>query len=317
MKNLFVKDIVKDAEVNDYFIVVKKGTYLSKNNTKYLSLRLRDRTGSIEGRVWERVDELGAAFERNDIVFIESKARPYQNLLQLTVTHIRKAEQEVSMDELREFYPESGVSHESLQESFLELVSGMKNPHLKALFAELQKRKDLLDRFFFLPASIGVHHVHIGGLLEHSVNLARMAKEIARFTGTDEDLLVAGSLLHDVGKVREITLKGGFAYSDEGRLLGHITLGIMLCDMLVAGIPEFPAYLGDILKHIILSHHGEAEWGSPKKPMCLEALVIHYLDNLDARVVGVKEHMNENMEDETWTAYHKLFEARFYKLPKR
>ncbi len=317
MKHLFVKDIKKDAEVNDYFMVVRKGTYLSKNNTKYMSLRLRDRTGVIEGRVWERADELGAGFERNDIVFVESKARPYQNVLQLNVTNIRKADQTPSVDELREFYPESEVSSDALQQAFFGLVSGMKNPHLKALFAELQKRKDLLDRFFFLPASIGVHHVYIGGLLEHSVNLARMAKEVAGFTGADEDLLVAGSLLHDVGKVREITLKGGFAYSDEGRLLGHITLGIMLCDTLVAGIPDFPAYLGDILKHIILSHHGEAEWGSPKKPMCVEALVVHYLDNLDAKVVGVREHMNENMEDETWTAYHKLFEARFYKLPER
>jgi len=317
VKHLFIKDIVRDAEVNDYFIVVRKGTYLSKNNVKYMSLRLKDRTGSIEGRVWERVDELGAGFERNDLVYVESKARPYQDAVQLNVMNIRKVEQELSMDELREFYPESEAGNDALQKTFFGLVSGMKNPHLSALFAEMQKRKDLLDRFFFLPASIGVHHVYVGGLLEHSVNLARMAKEIAPFTATDEDLLVAGSLLHDLGKVKEITIKGGFGYSDQGRLLGHITLGIMLCDALVASIEGFPGYLGDILKHIILSHHGEAEWGSPKKPMCLEALVIHYLDNLDAKVVGVREHMQENMEDETWTQYHKLFEARFYKLPER
>ena len=149
------------------------------------------------------------------------------------------------------------------------------------------------------------------------MNIATMAKGIAPLTKTDEDLLVSGCLLHDIGKVEELTVKGGFGYSDKGRLLGHITLGIALCDGLIARIDGFPEYLGDVMKHIILSHHGEAEWGSPKKPMCLEALVIHYLDNLDAKVVGVREHMQENMEDETWTQYHKLFESRFYKLPER
>ncbi len=317
MKQLFVKDVVKDADVNEYFIVVKKGTYLSKNNTKYMTLRLKDRTGSIEARVWERVDELGAGFDRNDLVYVESKARAYQDALQLNVTNIRKVEQELSIDELREFYPESEAETAALQKGFFDLVAGLKNPHIRELFDQLMKRKDLLDRFFFLPASIGVHHVYIGGLLEHSVNLARMAKEVARFTAADEDVLIAGALLHDLGKVKELTIKGGFGYSDQGRLLGHITLGIMLCDMLVAEVKGFPEYLGDILKHIILSHHGEAEWGSPKKPMCLEALVIHYLDNLDAKVVGVREHMQQNMEDETWTQYHKLFESRFYKLPER
>jgi len=317
VKQLFVKDLTRDTDVNDYFIVVRKGTYLSRNSTKYLSLRLRDRTGTIEGRVWERVDELGAGFERNDLVYVELKARMYQESLQLNVTNIRKVEHELSADELKEFYPESDAGNSDLQKSFALLVSGLKNPHLQALFVELRKRKDLLDKFFFLPASIGVHHVAIGGLLEHSVNLATMAKKIAPLTKTDEDLLVAGSLLHDIGKVEELTINGGFGYSDKGRLLGHITLGIMLCDGLIARIDGFPGYLGDVLKHIILSHHGEAEWGSPKRPMCLEALVIHYLDNLDAKVVGVREHMQEHMDDETWTQYHKLFESRFYKLPER
>ncbi len=317
MKRLFVKDLVRDADVNDYFIVARKGLYLSKNNTKYMTLVLKDRTGSIEARVWERAEELGSLFERNDLVYVESKAKMYQESLQLSVTNLRRVEQELKPDELKEFYPESKSANDDLQKSFFGLVSGLKNPHLGALFVELGKRKDLLERFFYLPASIGVHHVYIGGLLEHSVNLAAMAKCIAPLTGTDEDLLVAGCLLHDVGKVEELKIKGGFSYSDKGRLLGHITLGIMLCDNLIAAIDGFPEYLGDVIKHIILSHHGEAEWGSPKKPMCLEAMVIHYLDNLDAKVVGVREHMQGNMDDETWTQYHKLFESRFYKLPER
>ena len=145
MKRLFVKDLVRDTDVKDYFLVVRKGTYLSRNNTKYMTLRLKDRTGSIEGRVWERVDELGAGFERNDLVYVESRAKMYQESLQLSVTNIRKVDQELSGDELKEFYPESESASGDLQKAFFDLVSGLKNPHLQALFVELKKRKDLLS----------------------------------------------------------------------------------------------------------------------------------------------------------------------------
>jgi 3'-5' exoribonuclease len=316
MKKIFVKDIVKESDVNDYFLVLKKGIYTAKNGKQYVSMRLRDRTGAIEGRIWDRVEELAPLFERNDLVYVESKARTYQEAVQLNVTSVRKMDKELSMSDLVEFYPASETGIEELQVAYVELVNGIKNPHLKAFFGELEKRDGILERFFFLPASIGVHHVYVGGLLAHSVNLATMAKEMARFTRADEDLLVAGSLLHDIGKVEEIDVKGGFSFSDRGRLLGHITLGIVLCENLAASVAGFPAYLCDTLKHIILSHHGEAEWGSPKKPMCVEALVIHYLDNLDAKVAGVREFMQENMEDEIWTQYHKLYESRYYRVPQ-
>ena len=164
---------------------------------------------------------------------------------------------------------------------------------------------------------MGVHHVSIGGLLEHSVTVAEIARNAASLIGGDPDIVVAGSLLHDIGKVEEIAFDGGaFSYSDRGRLLGHITLGIMMLEDMARAVEGFPGHLADALKHIILSHHGEAEWGSPKKPMCIEALVVHYIDNLDAKVMGVKEHMNSSMEDERWTQFHKLYESRFYKIPK-
>lgn len=316
MKKIFVKDIVKETDVNDYFLVVKKGIYTTKNGKQYVSIRLRDSSGSIEARIWDRVEELAPLFERNDLVYVESKARTYQEAFQLNVTSVRKMDKELPMNDLGDFYPASETGLKELQSSYFELVNGIKNPHLKAFFGELEKRNGILERFFFLPASIGVHHAYIGGLLEHSANLARMAKEMARFTRADEDLLVAGSLLHDIGKVEEIDVKGGFTFSDKGRLLGHITLGIVMCENIAASVAGFPSYLGDTLKHIILSHHGETEWGSPKKPMCVEALVVHYLDNLDARVAGVREFMQENMEDEIWTQYHKLYESRYYKVPQ-
>ena len=318
MKRLFVSDIKKDSEVKDFFLVMKKGIYSSRNNTRYASVRLRDKTGSMEARIWDRVDELAAGFDRNDIVYVEGRARSYQEQLQLNVTDIRKEARVLSAKEIGEFYPETGAGTEQLKEAFFRITAGIRDAHLARLFEEMKKREEVLDRFFLLPASVGVHHMSIGGLLEHSVAVAEMGRHAVAFTGGDPDIVTAGSLLHDIGKVEEITFKaGGFGYSDQGRLLGHITLGIMMLDRLVAEIEGFPASLADVLKHIILSHHGAPEWGSPKKPMCTEALVVHYIDNLDAKVMGVKEHMDAAMEDEKWSQFHRLYESRFYKIPER
>jgi len=154
--------------------------------------------------------------------------------------------------------------------------------------------------------------------MQHSLNVAKMGRQAALLVGGDPDVIVAGALLHDIGKIEEIDYKGGgFGYSDRGRLLGHITLGVMMLEELIAPLKDFPIALGDVLKHIVLSHHGQAEWGSPKNPMCVEAIVVHYLDNLDAKVMGVREHMEAAMENETWTQFHRLYESRFYKIPER
>jgi 3'-5' exoribonuclease len=317
VKKIFVSDVAVDQDVKDYFLVMKKAVYSSRNNTKYMSVRLRDRTGQIEGRVWDRVDDLAACFERNDIVYIESKCRSFQDNLQLNITNIRKEDRELAAGEIGEFYPESATGIEQLKADLSQIVQEVENPHLAALLCRFLEKKDLYDRFCLFPASIGVHHVAIGGLLEHSVSMARMAKITAPYIGGDTDLIIAGALLHDLGKIEEMTFRGGFSYSDRGRLLGHITIGAMMLDDLIAGIDGFPIHLADALQHIIVSHHGEMEWGSPRKPMCIEAIVVHYLDNMDAKVMGVKEHIKEAMEDEKWTQFHKVYEQRFYKIPER
>jgi 3'-5' exoribonuclease len=318
MKKLFVDQVSRDQDVNDFFLVVKKGLYSSRNNTRYASVTLKDRTGTIEARIWDRADDLSARFERNDIVYVESKARMYQDRLQLTITNVRKEERVLTADEIRDFYPESGPGTDRMRAEFSRIVGEIENEHLVRLFAQMQTRKEIMDAFCLVPASVGVHHVSIGGLLEHSVAVADMAKNAAGYMGLDKDIVVTGSLLHDIGKIEEITLRaGGFSYSDRGRLLGHITLGIMILEDLIGAVEGFPDCLSDVLKHIVLSHHGESEWGSPKRPMCLEAMVVHYIDNLDAKVKGVREHMANNMEDERWTQFHRLYESRFYKIPER
>jgi 3'-5' exoribonuclease len=313
-KHVYVKDITNNQEVNDYFLVVKKGLFTSKNNTRYISLTLKDSSGIIEGRIWERVDELEDRFDRNDIVFLNSKATLYQEKLQLTIWDIKKVEEEMTIDDMRAFFPETEKGAGPAREGYYEILEEIKNPHMRILFEEIDKRKDMLERFFFFPASINVHHVYIGGLLEHSVSMAKMGREIVPIIGGNRDLVLAGCLLHDIGKTEEIELKGGFKYSDRGRLLGHIVLGIDLLKGLVANIKTFPQNLYNALLHIIASHHGTEEWGSPRKPMFIEALIVHYLDNLDSKVMGVREYMREKMTDERWTEYHRVYESRFYML---
>jgi 3'-5' exoribonuclease len=316
-KKIFIKDITADHPIiNDYFVVAKKGTYTTKTNSKYMSISLRDNTGVMEGKVWERVDELNSLFDKNDIVFVKARARLYQEKLQLTVTDIQRVGEEMPFEQIRQFFPASETDDKTLQEEYFRIIGELKNPFIQELFAVLNKKKDLLEKFFFYPASIGVHHMYVGGLLEHSLSMTRMGKHTAGVVGGDPDIITAGSLLHDIGKTAELDVKSGFQYTDRGRLLGHITLGVMILEELISEVKDFPAHLTDVFSHIIVSHHGVEEWGSPKKPMFTEALVVHYLDNLDAKVMGVKEYMKENMEDERWSGYHRLYESKFYKIPE-
>jgi 3'-5' exoribonuclease len=317
-KSIFIRDINKEgAEVNDLFIVSKKNIFTGKNNAKYMSVELKDKTGSIEGKVWENVDNTNKLFEKDDLVFVKAKMRLYQEKPQLTITGIKKFDDEVNLEDMSAFFPEAEPGIENLKKDFFQLLNEIEDPHIASVFSALIRRNDILEKFFLYPASIAVHHVSLGGLLEHSLSIAHMGKHVADITGADKDIIIAGSLLHDIGKIEEFCIKGGFQYSDRGRLLGHIALGAIMFEEMAKEVKEFPEHTSDMLAHIIISHHGVEEWGSPKKPMSIEALIVHYLDDLDAKVMGVKEHMKQNMADEKWSEYHRLYGARFYKLPER
>lgn len=303
-------------DIIDLFIVTKKGVFSTKNNTKYMSIGLRDATGVIEGKVWERVDELQDTFDKNDLVYVKSKSRFYQEKPQLNISDIKRINEILTLNEMKAFLPEGQRGNDMVREEFMGLVDSIQSSSIRSLFSVLTERSGLAEKFYSYPASIGVHHVYLGGLLEHSVAVAQMAKEAVKFCGGNLDVVIAGSLFHDIGKIDEMEIKGAFRYSDKGRLLGHIALGVVIFEALVKEVKDFPPQISDILKHIIISHHGVEEWGSPRKPMTIEALIVHYIDNLDAKVMGVKEHMKENMEDELWTTYHRLYESRFYKIPE-
>jgi len=305
-------------DVKDYFMVVAKTIGVTRENKKYMSLGLKDRTGTIEAKIWDEdaVLRFNDLFDKGDLVWVDSRTGFFQGKPQLKVKSIKKVENELPVADMEKFYRTSDRPPEELKAEYARLTGSIQNPFIASLFSELAARGDLLEKFMVYPASVGVHHVYLGGLFEHSLAVATMGEHAVSLAGGDRDIVVAGSLLHDIGKVEEIEMKAGFRYSDRGRLLGHITLGVMLFEELRKDIKAFPDHVASVLTHIIISHHGQEEWGSPRKPMCLEALVVHYLDNLDAKVMGVKEHMIDNMEDEKWTGYHRLYESRFYRIPE-
>jgi len=314
-KKTFVRDITgSQKEVNDLFVVTKKGTYTSRENKKYMMIGLKDATGSIDGRVWEAVDELEGLFEKGDIVSVQSKVKDYQNKLQLHITNIRKLDADLAVDDIGHFYPAGDRDREFLEKEYDEIVREVGNPWLTKLLAAFHEDVQLRKRFFTYPASTTVHHVYVGGLLDHSLCMARMGMAAVSIIGGDKGIVIAGSILHDIGKTQELDITRGFRFTDRGRLLGHITLGVMILEDLIRRVDGFPKELTDILTHIVVSHHGLEEWGSPKKPMFPEAIIVHHLDNLDSKVKGVREHMKDNMADERWSDYHRLYEAKYYKI---
>jgi 3'-5' exoribonuclease len=195
------------------------------------------------------------------------------------------------------------------------LISTLKDPDLGRLMNAFFHDEEILAQYRVAPAAKGMHHVYLGGLLEHSLAVAKLVDAtVPLYDGLNRDLLIAGALLHDIGKVREMTYLRSFDYSDEGKLIGHITIGVEMLHERVTGLPGFPAELAMLLKHMILSHHGQYEYGSPKRPKTLEATILNYLDDLDSKINGIRTHIRKEPDNPSrWTSYHRLYDRYFFK----
>ena len=313
MKNIYVKDIKAGDKIADTFLVIDKNVAFSQKGAPYLNLRLRDKTGAIEGRVWDRALELDRFFKKGDVVYIQSRAASYKNLIQLSIVDIRKADG-AGID-FKEYAPASKFDIEEMSDSIGKVIAKIQNPHLKKLLDAFFQDEEIVEGFKRAPAAKGFHHVYAGGLLEHTLSVVRILEHVAEHYGcANQDLLITGGILHDIGKIRELSLGPLTEYTDTGRLIGHIVLGVELLDAKIAALDGFPEQLAIELRHIILSHHGILEYGSPKRPKTIEALMIHYVDDMDAKVnafQGFIENANGNESD--WTPFHRLFERFIYK----
>jgi 3'-5' exoribonuclease len=249
----------------------------------YLSLKLVDRTGSVDARMWGKLpEEFLGEVPAPAYVAVEGHTHEYRGTLQVKLDRLRLLQPEEVSEE--DYLPATELDRRALAAELEQAGQQLENEHLRALFETMVSDEDFWKTFCDAPAAKTMHHARIGGLLEHSVNCMRIARHLADLYPVDRDLLVFGAVFHDVGKVRELSWdKGAFSYTKEGRLLGHVVLGERLVSSYIATLPNFPEELRLRLSHVLISHQGETEYGSPERPKTLEALLVHLTDNLDAR----------------------------------
>lgn len=308
----YINEIKENDQVDSLFLVKEKSSAVTKTGNVYLKLKLVDRSGEIEGRIWTLVENFAPSFEKDDFVHVTGKAVSFQERLQLNVTLIESVREEEIL--FSDFFPMTEKNIDEMFQSLLEISQQIKNPHLAQLLQLFWADESFVKLFIMAPASKWLHHNYLGGLLEHTLSLAQLVLSIvSHYPGLNTDLLLTASIFHDLGKVDELSYHRSFDYSDDGRLLGHIILGIERVEDKIRQLPEFPKDLSTLLKHFLLSHHGQYNWGSPKKPMTLEAVVLHFLDDMDAKVNGIQHFIKKEVpEGARWSTYHRTFEQYFY-----
>ncbi len=313
-KNIHVKDIHAGDRINDLFLVTEKNMAISQKGNPYLNLKLRDSTGEIDGRVWDRAAEINDMFAVGDIVSIQSQAISFRNMIQLSIAKIAVIDDSSTIPS--DYMPSSASDIESMFQKLMDIIATIQNRHLKDLLNLIFNEEKTADAFKRAPAAKGFHHAYIGGLLEHTLSVTQLLELVTgHYSHIKRDLVIAGGILHDIGKIRELSFDGTMDYTDEGRLVGHIVMAVELVDEKIADIENFPKQLALELRHILLSHHGTLEFGSPKRPKTIEALIVNFIDDLDAKTNAFGEFIKVPGNETRWTPYHRLLERFIYRGP--
>lgn len=301
MKDHFIAQLEPDKSIISYFLVRTKELRTGQKSGKpYLQLELADRTGVIEARIFANVEALAEAFQPDDVVKVKGRVDFYNGKKQMVVDQIRTAKEDEY--ELGDFLPCTSKDIEQLYAELREHVAGVKNPWLRQLLEGVIEDPEIAPRLKRAPAGKMMHHAYLGGLLEHIVSLCGLCRMIApHYPEVDGDLLLAGAVLHDIGKLNELQYERAFSYTNEGLLLGHIVTGAELAGRAMDAIDGFPSNLKTLVKHIILSHHGELQFASPVVPKFPEAVLFHYLDQIDSKMAAMQETIMSGQSDEEWT----------------
>ena len=302
MKTLFVKDLTADQSITTFFLVHEKEIRNTTGGKPYLRMELGDRSGTVEARMWEQFEIAAKSIGRDDFVKVQARVEIYRNRPQLSLQQFRLARPEEI--DLADYLPHTPHNVEELYQRLLRYVDGMKNPCLKQLVARILNEPAIAPRYKRAPAAKVMHHAYLGGLLEHVVGLCGLAKLVAaHYPELDLDLLLTAAMLHDVGKLDELCYERSVAYTTEGQLLGHIVMELETVAKAMDAIGGFPAKLKTVVQHILISHHGQYEFGSPKLPMIREALVFHYLDDMDSKMAAVRAALAIESGEEYWSVF--------------
>ena len=307
-----IADLKNNDLVQGRFLVSQRQLLWTREGRPYLKLGLLDPTGRIEAILWENADLESSHIMEGDVVDLKGMVGEYQRELRIKINYLATVPDNEARKE--DYLPTSSRDPEEMRKELHQVIRKVKNRYLKRLLGSIFNDTALWEPFRRAPAGKSLHHAYIGGLLEHTLSLARLCTlALQNYPFLDHDLVLTGVLLHDFGKAWELSSDTSFEYTDEGQLLGHILLGIELLERKIAAIPEFPTELAMLVKHIVASHHGETQFGSPKQPMTLEALFLHKIDDLDAKLWGIHDFIEkESRLKSRWTPYHRVHERYFY-----
>jgi 3'-5' exoribonuclease len=301
MKSCFIADLKDGQAISSLFLVREKEIRNSpRTGRSWLQLDLADCTGSIEAKMWDNFAEIALTFEREDIVKVRGRVKLYNDQKELTLEQVlRAAEHEF---DLADFLPHTKADVNQLEAQLRQTVGGIQNPWLKQLLSSFLDDPSILPKFKRVPAAMTMHHAYLGGLLEHVVSLCGLVRAVAaHYRELDVDLLLTGAILHDIGKIEELSYERSFGYTTRGRLLGHIAIGAALVRKKVESMLNFPEDLAMLVEHLLLSHHGTHEFGSPSIPQFREAVVLHYLDDLDSKMGAMRVTLDGVSSLDGWT----------------
>jgi len=306
MKEFYICDCAKveNQTITSFFVVASKQLKSKKNGDLYLSVILADRSGQLQANMWDNVADALDGFEQDDFVKVKGVIHKYNGRWQLTMHKVRRlGEQEI---EYSDYIAKTHKDIEQLWRTLGEFVESLQNPWLKSLLKEFMADEAIATAYKNAPAAKTLHHAFVGGLLDHVVSLFTLCDLAVRnYPQVDRDLLLTGAFLHDIGKVHELVYQRSIAYTTKGQLLGHMIIELEMLHQKIARLPGFPDELKILLEHVIISHHGQYEFGSPKLPMFPEALMLHYLDDLDSKMESMRAQFEREAElDSPWTSYN-------------
>jgi 3'-5' exoribonuclease len=306
MKEFYISECARHENkiITSNFVVVSKQIKPKKTGEPYLALILGDRSGQLDAKMWDNVEEVLNAFEQDDFLKIKGLVNKYKNRFQLTIHKLRKlGESEI---EFSDYLPKTTKNIDELWLTLAGFVASFQNPHLKSLLQAFMSDPEIAAAYRNAPAAKTLHHAYIGGLLDHVVSLFRSCDLVSRnYPQVNRDLLLTGAFLHDIGKIHELAYNRSFSSTTRGQLLGHMIIELEMLQAKLAMVPDFPVELKTLLEHLIISHHGQYEFGSPKLPMFPEALLLHYMDDLDSKMEAMRAQFEREADLESpWTSYN-------------
>lgn len=311
-KRSWVKDLRAGTDLEESFAVRSVDVRQRRGGGPYLAATIGDRTGEVTALVWQNVDQLREVLEPGRVVSVKGQVQRYNQQLQVVVRQAEALPSESVEDAL--FVRSSAVDPEILWNQLNTLIEEMSDPNVRQLLFRIFSDPEIEELFRSAPAARSMHHAFRSGLLEHTVSVTTVARALARHYGLNHDLVVAGCLLHDFGKIWELEIGASIEYTDDGRLIGHIPMETLFVDKKIGELKKFPAETRRQLLHILLAHHGEYEFGSPRRPKTPEALLVHMVDNLDSKMAGMLEAIAaQGSDDEAWTPYSRILERHIYR----